>query len=128
MLAVLPRVCRTSLGGFQSACNIFPLRNSACTWAAPEIKCAKVKGTLTLQSDACKRLPGLPRSDCRKSLGRFQIAWQPFALWASTYSCAAPDLKCAKVQGTLSLRSNALQTTCKFAQSMQNKFGPIPKC
>ena len=78
----LPRVCRTSLGRFQSARKLLVLWASpyACAWS--DLKCPKVPGTFTLQSNACKRIASLPRV-CRTSLGRFQSARKLLELWAS---------------------------------------------
>ena len=43
-LAVLPRVCRTILGPFQTARKLLALWASACACAASDLKCAKVEG------------------------------------------------------------------------------------
>ena len=104
-LAGLPRVCRTIWGRFQTARKLLALWAFACACAASDLKCAKVLGTLSSRSNDCKRLAGLPRF-CRTILGRFQTARKLLALWASVCACAASDLKCAKVLGTLSSRSN----------------------
>ena len=105
-IASLPRVCRTSLGRFQSARKLLALWASpwACAWS--ELKCPKVPGTFSLRSNACKRIASLHRV-CRTSLGRFQSARKLLELWASPCACACSDLKCPKVPGTFSLRSNA---------------------
>ena len=125
-LAGFPRVCTTSLGPLQSAKKLIPLWASACACAAHDLKCAKIRGTLSLRSNACKRLAGLPRV-CRKNLGRFQSARKLFPLWAFECACAGHDLRCAKVWGILSSRSNACKKTRRLAQSLQNKFRPILK-
>ena len=103
-LAGLPRVCRTILGIFQTARKLLALWASACACAWSDLKCTKVRGTLSSRSNDCKRLAGLPRV-CRTSMGRFQTARKHLALWAIACAFAASDLKCAKVLGTLSSRS-----------------------
>ena len=104
-LAGLPRVYRTILGRFQTARKLLALWASSCACAGSDLKCAKVLGTLRSRSNDCKRLAGLPRV-CRTILGRFQTARKLLALWASSCACAGCDLKCVKVLGTLSSRSN----------------------
>ena len=105
-IASLPRVCRTSLGRFQSARKLLELWASPCACAWSELKCPKVPGTFTLISNACKRIASLP-GFWRTSLGRFQSARKLLELWTSPCACAWSDLKCPKVPGTFSLRSNA---------------------
>ena len=105
-MASLPRVCRTSLGRFQSARKLLVLWASPCACAWSDLKYPKVPGTVTLRSNACKRIASLPRV-CRTSLSRFQSARKLLELWASLCECAWSDLKCSKVPGTFTLRSNA---------------------
>ena len=112
-IASLPRVCRTSLGRFQSARKLLALLVSPCASAWCDLKCPKVRGTFSLRSHACKRIASLPRV-CRTSLGRFQSARKLLALWAFPFACALSDLKCTKVRGTFTLRSNA----CKRIASL----------
>ena len=107
-IASLPRVCRTSLGRFQSARKLLELWAFPCACAWSDLRCRKVWGTFSLRSNACKRIASLPRV-CRTSLGRFQSARKLLALWPSPCACAWSDLKCAKVWGTLCWRSNALK-------------------
>ena len=104
-LAGLPRVYRTILGRFQAARKLLALWASACACAGSDLGWAKVLGTLISRSNDCKRLAGLPRV-YRTILGRFQTARKLLALWASACACAGSDLKCVKVLGTLSSRSN----------------------
>ena len=104
-LAGLPRVCRTILGRFQTARKLLALWASACACAGSDLSWAKVLGTLSSRSNDCKRLADLPRV-CRTILGQFQTARKLLALWASSCACAGSDLKCVKVLGTLSSRSN----------------------
>ena len=66
-IASLPRVCRTSLGRFQSARKLLALWVSPCACALSDLKCPNVRGTFTLRSNACKRIASLPRV-CRTSL------------------------------------------------------------
>ena len=103
--ADLPRVSRTILGQFQTARKLLALWASACACAGSDLRWAKVLGTLSLRSNDCKRLAGLPRV-YRTILGRFQTARKLLALWAAAFACAGCDLKCTKVLGTLSSRSN----------------------
>ena len=104
-LAGLPRVYRTISGRFQTARKLLALWASACACAGSDLRWAKVLGTLISRSNDCKRLAGLPRV-YRTILGRFQTARKLLALWASACACAGSDLKCVKVLGTLSSRSN----------------------
>ena len=104
-IARLPRVCRTSLGQFQSARKLLEVWASPCACVWSDLKCPKVPGTFSLRSNGCKRIASLPRV-CRTSLGRFQSARKLLKLWASHCACAWSDLKCPKVPGTFSLRSN----------------------
>ena len=112
-IARLRRVCRTSLDRFQSARKLFELRASPCACAWSEVKCPKVPSTFSLRSNACKRIASLPRV-CRTSLDRFQSGRKLLELWASPYACAWSDLNCPKVPSTFSLRSNA----CKRIASL----------
>ena len=104
-LAGLSRVSRTILGRFQTARKLLALWASSCACAGSHLKCMKVLGTLSSRSNDCKRLAGLSRV-CRTILGRFQTARKLLALWASSCACAGSDLKCVKVLGFLSSRSN----------------------
>ena len=112
-IASLPRVCKTSLGRFQSARKLLELSASPCACAWSDLKCPKVPGTFSLRSNGCKRIASLPRV-CRTSLGRFQSARKLLELSASPCACAWSDLKCPKVPFTFSLRSNA----CKRIASL----------
>ena len=107
-LAGLLRVCRTSLGRFQTATKLLALLASASACAASDLNCAEVRDTLSSRSNVFKRLAGLPRV-CRTSLGRFRTARKLLAFWASTCACAASDLNWAEVWGTLSSRSNVFK-------------------
>ena len=100
-IASLPRDWRTSLGRFQSAKKLLELWTSPCACAWSDLKCPKVPGTLSLRSNACKRIASLPKV-CRTSLGRFQSARKLLELWASPCACAWSDLKCPKVPGKFS--------------------------
>ena len=51
----------------------------------------------------------LPRV-CKTSFGRFQIARKLLELWASPCACAWSYVKCPKVPGTFTFRSNALES------------------
>ena len=125
-LARLPRVCRASLGRFQTARKVLALLVSACACAASDLKCAKVRGTLSSRSNVCKRLGGLPRV-CRTSLGRFQTASKLLEPWAFVCACAASDLKCAKFRGTLSSRSNACKRPTGFVILLRGKITREPR-
>ena len=114
----LPSVCRTSLGRFQSARKLLELWSSPCACDWSDLKSPKVPGTFTLRSNACKRMVSLPRV-CRTSLGRFQSARKLLVLWASPYACAWSDLKCPKVPGTFTLRSNACKRIASFPESAE---------
>ena len=93
------------MGRFQTARKLLALWASACACAGSDLRWAKVLGTLISRSNDCKRLAGLPRV-YRTILGRFQTSRKLLALWASACACAGSDLKCVKVLGTLSSRSN----------------------
>ena len=121
-IASLPRVCRTSLGRFQSARKLLELWASPCACAWSDLKCPKVPGTFSLQSNACKRIASLPRV-CRTSLGRFQSARKLLELWASPCACAWSDLKCPKVPGTFSLRSNACKRIASLPRVCRTSLG-----
>ena len=113
-MASLHRVCRISLDRFQSARKLLELWAFPCVCAWSDLKCPKVPGTFSLRSNACKRIASLPRV-CRTSLGLFQSAKKRLELWASPCTCAWSELKCPKVPGTFSLRSNA----CKRIASLR---------
>ena len=119
-----PRVCRTSLGRFQSARKLLELWASSCACAWSDLKCPKVQGTFTLRSNACKRIASLPR-DCRTSLGRFQSAKKLLERWASPCACASSDLKCPKVEGTFTLRSNACKRIASLPRVCRTSLGPF---
>ena len=121
-IASLPRVCRTSLGRFQRARKLLELWASPCACAWSDLKCPKVPGTFNLRSNACKRIASLPRV-CRTSLGRFQRARKLLELWASPCACAAPYLKCPKVPGTFSLRSNASKRIASLPRVCRTSLG-----
>ena len=121
-IANLPRVCRTSLGRFQSARKLLELWASPCACVWSDLKCPKVSGTFTFRSNACKRIASLPRA-CRTSLGRFQSARKLFELWASPCACAWSDLKCPKVPGTFSLRSNACKRIASLPRVCRTSLG-----
>ena len=121
-IASLPRVCRTSLGGFQSSRNLLELFASPCAFAWSDIKCRKVPGTFSLRSNACKRIDSLLRV-CRTSLGRFQSARKLLDLWASPCACALSGLKCPKVPGTFSLRSNAYKQIASLPRVCRTSLG-----
>ena len=121
-LAGLPRVCRTSLGRFQTARKLLALWASACACAASDLNCAEVRGTLSSRSNVFKRLAGLPRV-CRTSLGRFRTARKLLALWASTCACAAYDLNCAEVRGTLGSRSNVFKRLAGLPRVCRTSLG-----
>ena len=116
-IASLPRVCRTSLGRFQSARKLLALWASACACAWSDLKCPKVQGTFSLRLNAWKRIASLPRLS-RTSLGRFQSARKLLAIWASTCAGAWSDLKCPKVRGIFSLRFNP----CKRIASLPRVY------
>ena len=118
----MPRVCRTSLGRFQSARKLLELWASPCACAWSDLKCPKVQGTFTLRSNAWKRIASLPRV-CRTSLGRFQSARKTLELWASPCACAWSDLRCPKVRGTLSLRSNACKRIASLPKFCRTSLG-----
>ena len=121
-IANLPRVCRTSLGRFQSARKLLELWSSpsACAWS--NLKCPKVPGTFSLRSNACKRIAILPRV-CRRSLGRFQSARKLLELWASPCACAWSDLKPPKVPGTFSLGSNGCKRIPRLPRVWRTSLG-----
>ena len=121
-IASLPRVCRTSLGRFQSARKRLALWAFPCAWAWSDLKCPKVRGTFSLRSNACKRIASLPRV-CRTSLGRFQSARKLLALWAFPCECAWSDLRCPKVRGSFSLRSNACKRIASLPRVCRSSLG-----
>ena len=121
-IASFPRVCRTSLGRFQSARKLLALWASPCACAWSDLKCPKVWGTFSLRSNACKRIASFPRL-CRTSLGRFQSARKLLELWASQCACAWSDLKCPKVQGTFSLRNNACKRIASLPRLCRTSLG-----
>ena len=120
--ASLPRLCRTSLGRFQSARKLLALWASPCACAWPDLKCPKVPAIFSLRSNACKRIVSLPRV-CRTSLGRFQRARKPLSLWASPCACAWSELKCPKFRGTFSFRSNACKRIASFPSVCRTSLG-----
>ena len=123
-IANLPRFCRTSLDRFQSARKLLELWASPCQCVWSDLKCPKVPGTLSLRSYACKRIASLPRF-CRTSLDRFQSAWKLLELWAFPCACAWSALKCPKVPGTFSLRSNACKRIAnlpRFCRTSLDRF------
>ena len=121
-LAGLPRVCRTILGRFQTARKLLALWASACACAGSDLRWAKVLGSLSSRSNDCKRLAGLPRV-YRTILGRFQSARKLLELWASPCACVCSDLKCPKVRGTLSLRSNACKRIASLPRVCRTSLG-----
>ena len=121
-IASLHRVCRTSLGRFQSARKLLALWAFPCACAWSDLKCPKVRGTFSLRSNACKRIASLPRV-CRTSLGRFQNARKLLELWASPCACASSDLRCPKVRGTFSLRSNACKRIASLPRVCRTSLG-----
>ena len=121
-IASLPRVCRTSLGRFQSPRKLLALWVSASACTCSDLKCPKVRGTFSLRFNACKRIASLPRV-CRTSLGRFQSARKRLALWASPCACACYDLRCPKVRGTFSLRSNACKRIASLPRVCRTSLG-----
>ena len=92
----------------------------ACAWS--DLKCPKVPGTFSLQSNAWKGIASLPRV-WRTSLDRFQSDRTLLELWASPCSCAWSDQKCPKVQGTLSLRSNACKRIASLPRLCRTSLG-----
>ena len=121
-IASLPRVCRTSLGRFQSARKLLELWASHCSCALSDLRCLKILGTFSLRSNACKRIASLPRV-YRTSLGRFQSARKLLEIWASSCACAWSDLKCPKVPGTFSLRSNACKRIASLPRVCRTSLG-----
>ena len=121
-IASFPRVCRTSLSRFQSARTLLKLWACPCACGWSDLKCPKDPGTFTLRSNVCKRIASFPRV-CRTSLGRFQIARKLLELWASPCACAWSDLKCPKVAGTFSLRSNACQRIASLPRVYRTSLG-----
>ena len=121
-IASLPRFCRTSLGRFQSARKLLALWAFPCACAWSDLKCRKVRGTFSLRSNACKRIASLPRV-CRTSLVRFQSARKLLALWAFPCACAWSDLRCPKVRGTFSLRSNACKRIASLPRVCRTSLG-----
>ena len=75
-----------------------------------------------MRSNACKRISSLPRVG-GTSLGRFQSARKLLELWASPCACAWSDLKCPKVLGTFSLRSNACKRIASFLRVCRTRLG-----
>ena len=118
----LPRVCRASLGRFQSARKLLELVASPCACAWSDLKCPKVLGTFSLRSNACKRIASLPKV-CRTSLGRFKRARKLLELWAYPCACAWSDLSCPKVSGTFSLRSNACKRIASLPRVCKTSLG-----
>ena len=99
------------------------------TWWAKkgsDLKCAKVRGTLSSRPDHFKRLAGLPRV-CRTSLGRFQTVRKLLTLWASACACAGSDLKCAKVRGILSSRSDHFKRLAGLPRVCRTSLGRFEK-
>ena len=121
-IASLPRVCRTSLGRFQTARKLLELWASACACPLSDLKCQKVPGTFSLRFNACKRIARFP-SVCRTSLGRLQSARKLLQLWASLCACALSDLKCPKVAGTFSLRSNTSKRIASMPRVCRTSLG-----
>ena len=121
-IAGLPRVCRANLGRFQSARKLLELWASPCGCAWSDLKCPKVRGTFSLRSNASKRIASLPRV-CRTSLGRFQSARKLSELWTSPCACAWSDLKCPKVPGTFSLRSNVCKRIASLPSVWRTSLG-----
>ena len=124
-IASLARVCRTSLGRFQSARKLLELSASPCACAWSDLKCPKVPGTFSLRSNAWKRITSLPRV-CRTSFGRFQSTRKLLELWASPCACAWSDLKCPKVPGTFSLGSNACKRIASLPRVWRTSLGRFP--
>ena len=121
-IASLPSVCRTSLGRFESAMKLLELWASPCACAWSDRKCPKVPGTFSWRSNAWKRIASLPRV-CRTSLGRFQSARKLLELWASPCACAWSDLKCPKVPGPFTLRSNACKRIASLPRVCRTSLG-----
>ena len=121
-MVTLPRVCRTSLGRFQIARKLLELWASPCGCVLSDLKCPKVPRTFSLRSNACKRIASLPRV-CRTSLGRFQSARKLLDLWASPCACTWSNLKCPKVLGTFSLRSNACKRMVSLPRVCRTSLG-----
>ena len=121
-IARLPRVCRTSLGRFQSARKLLELWASSCAFAWSDLKSPKVRGTFTLRSNACKRIASLPRV-CKTSLGQFKSARKLLELWASPCACAWSDLKCLKVRDSFSLQSNACHRIASLPRVSRTTMG-----
>ena len=57
------------------------------------------------------------------SLGRLQRARKLLALWACACACAWSDLKCPRVRGTFSLRSNACNRIARLPRVCRTCFG-----
>ena len=121
-IASLPRICRTILGRFQTARKLLELWASPCACVWSHLKCPKVRGTLSLGCNASKRIVSSPRV-CRTSLGRFQSARNLLELWVSPCACAWSDLRCPKVWGTFSLRSNACKRIASFPRVCRTSLG-----
>ena len=60
---------------------------------------------------------------CRTSLGRFLNARKHLPLWASPCACAWSDLRCPKVPGTFSLRSNACKRIASLPRVSRTSLG-----
>ena len=120
--ASFPRVCRTSLGRFQSARKLLEHWFSPCACAWSDLKCPKVSGTFSLRSNACKRIASLP-SVCRTSLGRFQSARKLSRTLGLPCACAWSDLKCPKVPGTFTLQSNASKRMASLPRVCRTSLG-----
>ena len=121
-IASLPRVWRTSLGRFQRARKLLEHLASPCACAWSDLRCPKVQGTFTFQSNACKRIGSSPRI-CRTSFGRFQRARKLLEHWASPCACAWSDLECPKVPGTFTLRSNACKRIASLPSVCRTSLG-----
>ena len=121
-MASLPRVCKTSLGRFETARKLLELWASPCASAWSDLKYPKVPGTFSLRPNASKPIASLPRV-CRTSLGRFQSARKLLEVWASPCACAWSDLKCPKVPGTFTLRSNACKRIARLPRVCRTSLG-----
>ena len=62
-------------------------------------------------------------SVCRTSVGRFKSARKLLELWASPCACASSDLKCPKVRGTFTLRSNACKGMVSLPRVCRTSLG-----
>ena len=130
-IASLPRAGRISFGRFQNARKLLELWVSPCACAWRDLKCPKVQTTFSLRSNAQRvAIASLPRV-CRTSLGGFQSSRNLLELFASPCACAWSDLKCPKVPGTFSLRSNACKRIASLPRvcrtSLEDLVCDLPK-